>query len=169
MAFTVGTNSYISVADANTYFLSRVGSDNWDSANIDAKEAALVTATAMIDNQAWIGSAVSSSQDLAWPRDNATYNDYRLGHTITIANNVTPQEVLDAVCEQALHLLDNPTLLKGLSQTFESVSVGPISISDSNNDVYRQPTTSYRATNLIRNLISTSGKEGMGATWWRRW
>ena len=166
MALVLNTNSYVSIADADTYFETRIDSANWVDAADEIKEQALVTATALIDDNAWIGSAVSSSQALAWPRKNAIYNDDRLGLQITIADSEIPSRVKTAVYEQALHLIDNEDVLMGQSQTFESISVGSISLSDSNGDTTRTPMKPSTALKPIRPLIR-KGAMGQGAGWWR--
>jgi len=166
MALVLNTNSYVEIADADDYLETRIDSANWFDADDEIKEQALVTATLLIDDNSWIGSAVSSSQALAWPRDNATYNDARLGLSVTFANDEIPSRVKVAVYEQALHLIDNEDLLMGTTQTFESISVGSISISDSNGDVTRTPIKSTQATKSIKPLI-VKGSIGQGAGWWR--
>jgi hypothetical protein len=166
MALVLNTNSYVSIADADTYFETRIDSANWVDASDEIKEQALVTATALIDDNAWIGSAVSSSQALAWPRKNAIYNDDRLGLQVTIAEDELPSRVKTAVYEQALHLIDNEDVLMGQSQTFESISVGSISLSDSNGDTTRTPMKPSTALKPIRPLIR-KGSMGQGAGWWR--
>ena len=166
MALVLNTNSYVSIADADTYFETRIDSANWVAATNEIKEQALVTATALIDDSSWIGSAVSSSQALAWPRKNATYNDDRLGLQVTIADDETPSRVKTAVYEQALHLVDNEDVLVGQSQTFESISVGSISLSDSNGDTTRLPMKPSIVLKSLRPLIR-KGSAGMGAGWWR--
>jgi hypothetical protein len=166
MALVLNTNSYVLIADADTYFETRIDSANWVAATDEIKEQALVTATALIDDNSWIGSAVSSSQALAWPRKNAIYNDDRLGLQITIADSEIPSRVKTAVYEQALHLIDNEDVLMGQSQTFESISVGSISLSDSNGDTTRTPMKPSTALKPIRPLIR-KGSMGQGAGWWR--
>jgi hypothetical protein len=166
MALVLNTNSYVSIADADTYFETRIDSANWVDASDEIKEQALVTATALIDDNAWIGSAVSSSQALAWPRKNAIYNDDRLGLQVTIAEDELPSRVKTAVYEQALHLVNNEDVLMGQSQTFESISVGSISISDSNGDTTKTPMKPSTALKPIRPLIR-KGSVGQGAGWWR--
>jgi hypothetical protein len=166
MALVLNTNSYVLIADADTYFETRIDSANWVAATDEIKEQALVTATALIDDNSWIGSAVSSSQALAWPRKNAIYNDDRLGIQITIADSEIPSRVKTAVYEQALHLIDNEDVLMGQSQTFESISVGSISLSDSNGDTTRTPMKPSTALKPIRPLIR-KGSMGQGAGWWR--
>lgn len=164
MALVLNTNSYVTVAEADTYFETRIDANEFTSASDDLKEEALVTATQLIDNRAWIGIAVSSSQALAWPRKQATYYDPRMGQDITIADTVLPSQVKIAVYEQALHLLQNEDLLAQKTQTFESISVGSISLSDSNGDVSRTSITPSIVLKPLRPLIS----RGMNSnSWWR--
>jgi len=166
MALVLNTNSYVTIADADDYLDSRIDSASWFNSGDEIKEQALVTASLLIDDNPWIGSAVSSSQALAWPRKNAIYTDNRLGLNVTIGVAEVPSRVKVAVYEQALHLINNEDLLAGTTQTFESISVGSISISDSNNDVTRTPIKSTQATKSIKPLL-VRGSVGMGASWWR--
>ena len=166
MALVLNTNSYVELADADTYFETRIDSANWFDSTDEIKEQALVTATQLVDDHAWIGSAVSSSQALAWPRNNAVYWDSRLGMQVTIDDAEIPNLVKVAVYEQALHLVNNEDLLAGTTQTFESISVGSISLTDSNSDVTR---TSIKPSVVMRPLrpLIRKGGTGMGGSWWR--
>ena len=166
MALVLNTNSYVTIAEADLYFETRIDAAEWDSADDTNKEQALVTATQLIDDRHWIGSAVSSSQALAWPRKNAIYYDPRLGQQITIANSEVPSQIKIAVYEQALHLLQNEDLIAQKTQTFESISVGSISLSDSNNDVTKTSITPSIIIKPLRPLIRRDGI-GMGGSWWR--
>jgi len=166
MALVLNTNSYVEIADADTYFETRIDSANWFDTTDEIKEQALVTATQLVDDHAWIGSAVSSSQALAWPRKNVIYQDNRLGMQITIDEATIPSAVKTAVYEQALHLVNNEDLLAGTTQTFESISVGSISLSDSNSDVTRTSIKPSVFMNHIKPLIRR-GTSGIGAAWWR--
>jgi len=166
MALVLNTNSYVTVANADDYFETRIDSANWDSASNNDKEDALVTATQIIDNNPWIGSAVSSSQALAWPRKNARYYDLRMGQEISISDSTVPDLVKIGVYEQALHLLNNEDLLAQTTQTYESISIGSISLSDSNNDVTRISITPAFVIKPLRPLIRR-GSFGMGSSWWR--
>lgn len=166
MPLTVNTNSYVTETEADTYFETRIDSANWIAASTELRESALVTATLLIDDHAWIGAAVSSSQALAWPRNNAIYNDTRLGFNVTIGNTVIPSQVKEAVYEQALHLIDNEDILQGKTQTFESISVGPISISDSDS-TSTIPMKPSLVLKKIRPLLNKAYASGTGASWWR--
>lgn len=163
MALVLNTNSYVTVAEADTYFETRIDAANWVSATDEVKESALVTATALIDENRWIGYAVSSSQVLAWPRSDASYYDPKLGRAITVAEDEVPSRVKIAVYEQALHLVDNEDVLTGKTQTFESISVGSISLSDSNNDVKVTP---FRSPLVMKNITCLLVNGGNNS-WWR--
>ena len=167
MALVLNTNSYVELADADEYFDTRIDSAAWFDASDEVKEQALVTATQLIDNHAWIGAAVSSSQALAWPRKNAVYWDSRLGMQVSIEEDAVPNLVKVAVYEQSLHLVNNEDLLAGTTQTFESISVGSISLSDSNSDVTRTSIKPSVAMKPIRPLIRRGSAGGMGSAWWR--
>jgi hypothetical protein len=166
MALVLNTNSYVTAVEADTYFDTRIDSANWFAAAIEIQEQALVTATQLVDDHAWIGSAVSSTQALAWPRSSAIYFDDRLGTQISVAEDEIPSRVKVSVYEQALHLINNEDLLAGTTQTFESISVGSISLTDSNGDVNRTSIKPSVVMKSIRPLIR-KGSGGVGATWWR--
>lgn len=166
MALVLNTNSYVTIANADSYFDTRIDSAEWENADDDVKEQALVTATQLVDNHHWIGKAVSSSQALAWPRKEAKYYDPRMGQEISIADDAVPSQVKVAVYEQALHLINNEDLLTETTQTFESISIGNISIADSNNDVARISQKPSVVMKQIRPLIR-KGNSGLGGSWWR--
>ena len=166
MALVLNTNSYVTIAQADSYFETRIDSSEWESSDDETKEQALVTATQLIDERHWIGAAVSSSQALAWPRKDAIYYDPRMGQQITIANDEVPSQVKIAVYEQALHLVQNEDLIAQKVQTFESISVGSIRLTDSNGDVTKTSITPSIIIKPLRPLIRRDGI-GMGGSWWR--
>jgi hypothetical protein len=163
MALVLNTNSYVTVETADLYFETRIDSATWFDASDEIKEQALVTATQIVDDHAWIGSAVSPLQALAWPRKNALYYDTRLGMDVSISETTVPDRVSIAVYEQALHLINNEDLLTGKTQTYESISIGNISLSDSNNDVTRVPVKPAILVKTIKPLLSIP----QGNSWWR--
>jgi len=130
-----GTNSYVSLDEADTYFETRLRADDWFETDCEEKEIALVTATSMIDHSRWAGQAVSETQALAWPRIGSVF-DPRLGKTVNFVSTATeaPQEVQDATCELALHLIQNPTIMgkeigtTATTTTPDEISVGSISL-----------------------------------------
>jgi hypothetical protein len=106
----VGTNSYISLADADEYFTARLHSDLWNTAATDEKAQALITATRQIDRLPFRGVKRLSNQALAFPRS---------------PNNDVPWRVLDAVCEEALAILKGiPKRLELQAQGVQSFTIG---------------------------------------------
>lgn len=136
---TVGSataNSYISIADADTYHETHISPETWDNATTDEKCRALQTATRMLDQWFdWHGSPVGSTQALLWPRVGAVGpNGYEL------ASDAIPTLIEQATAELARQLLDadrtadSDVETQGLSQltagsvsmTFRGVSAKPI-------------------------------------------
>lgn len=103
MPLVVGTDTYVSVVDADTYVTDHFRGDDlttWDTAS-DDKEAALREATQYIDanfEDNFVGEIQTTSQTLAWPRVNAVDNAGRLLNGI-------PSAVKDATVELAFSAL----------------------------------------------------------------
>lgn len=101
------SNSYSAVADADTYFSDRLGTDAWTAAITATKEKALVTATRMLDRQTWEGTKTVTTPEhpLAWSRT---------GVTDKYGNDVDPDTLpaafLAGVYELALALLVDLTI-----------------------------------------------------------
>jgi hypothetical protein len=95
LSIAVGTNSYISLADAETYVERLYGPrrDAWDAAATATKNSLLAQATLDIDSQLWRGYKSDEDQALEFPRDGwaTTDDEYTL--------------VEQATVEQALYLL----------------------------------------------------------------
>jgi hypothetical protein len=159
---TVGgedSNTYISLASANTYFESRLNVTNWTSASDDEKNRSLAMATRMLDDlYNFQGCKLTAAAALRWPRSNVYDID---GYYVS--SEAIPTAVEEATCEQALELLKSditstPTLL---SQGFEEAQVGPLKIKA--NLSFQSASTSKNATNAIvgaglGNLKSASGR-----------
>lgn len=105
MAVVVGTNSYITRAEANTYFAEALHAATWDAATDENKDKALVTAFRMIDRQTWEGEKTVSSQVQEFPRTGLTDKDGN-----AVSSSSVPQEVKDGQAELALSLLDDLTV-----------------------------------------------------------
>lgn len=114
---TVGSpdaNSYVTVAEAASYFANRTHSEAWGE--FDGQSAALCTASQMLDwYVGWKGVKTTSTQAMQWPRTDATRGD-----GTEIADDELPPELKVAVYELALSSLeedrtaDNP--LAGIDQ-----------------------------------------------------
>jgi len=113
MALQKGTNSFVSVSESDEYFENRLNSENW-FANDALVEQALVTATGILDDMDWGGTATpTASYPLSWPRD-ITYYDNKSGYFTdleddrsTISEGTIPGDIKKATFELALHLLNN--------------------------------------------------------------
>ena len=98
MALVVGTDAYISQADADAYWLDR-NNAAWAAASSDEKDAAIREATQYLDGEyAWVGSLADYDQVLGWPRVDA-YDDEGRYYT------ATPSKVEQATAELALEAL----------------------------------------------------------------
>lgn len=123
-------DSYLSVADADTYHTNHSNSSDWSGATTDAKERALRIATQYLDaryNSQWRGYKKTTTQALAWPRQNVVDEDGR----VVDADSV-PSKVADATAEMALReVQQTDALLVDVSAPSGSIirkkeKVGPI-------------------------------------------
>lgn len=96
-------NSYASVADADAYFLARLGSASWTGT--EPKKAALISATRMIDRQMWQGTPTEDDQDLAWPRSGVVDR-----YGTAMADDELPADFVLGFYELALALLEDETV-----------------------------------------------------------
>lgn len=144
---TVGgtsSNSYVTLAAAESYFLGRLSVDDWDAADEHEREAALIMATARLDVEPYVGAPVSYLQRLAWPRYGAyTRNGAALSTT------AIPQQVQDATCELALAILTDPEIVSGASglAEFQNLRLGSLDVTP------RAASSSALPANIIRLLM----------------
>lgn len=151
---------YLTVAEADTYFATRLDSDVWAAATPERKAAALTVATQTLDNLEWVGMIRVAGQELAWPRV-GYYFDPRAGYHIELDDQV-PKRIKTACAEMALHLLTNKGLLDSTGSLTE-LTVGPITLKGMT-DVRQTPPHVYDG---IRPLLTTAGGNGRGGMWWR--
>jgi len=106
ITLTVGTNTYITLADAETYHGDRLWADSWTSATDDDKSKALIMACRIIDVQPIKGRKQNLlGQTLQFPR--YLPEDYSIDPMMVpnLVNGEVPDCVKYAQCEQALWLL----------------------------------------------------------------
>lgn len=156
MALSKGTNSYVTVAEADAYFADRVDVVAWTSASAEQKSQALVTATAFLDEMSWTGIAVSDTQTLAFPRS-GTYFDPRVG-TEVVLDETVPRRVVQGVSELAYHLLNNDGLLDDTGGVV-NLRIGSISL----DSIYNPKTIPTNVKRIIKPLLINGGS----TTWWR--
>lgn len=108
-------NSYVTVAEADSYFSSAFKKDSWANADPVDKSALLITASRTLDQfMEWEGSKASETQSMEWPRNGAGFSGI-------------PKRIKDATFELAYYILGNNGL-SFMNQTIDSVKVGPISL-----------------------------------------
>ena len=103
---TVGgasSNSFITLAEAETYMEGRGNKSTWTDASADEKNIALVEATRDISLMCFIGVRASDTQALSWPRDWAINPDDP--NNAYYENTVIPQRVKDATAEYAFQYI----------------------------------------------------------------
>lgn len=145
MALTKGTNSYVTLTEADSYFEDRLDASDWQLAPQSIREQALVTATRILEEKSWEGVSVSETQALAFPRS-GSFADTSRGFSIAFTNdyafpssNETETslgrdiQLLRKACyELAYHLLNNEGLTDNTG-TVESIKVGPIELTEIRN------------------------------------
>lgn len=95
MAITLGTDTYVTVADADTYHTNR-GNTGWTGATTEAKEIALRKATDYLDRQfTFRGYKQTQTQLLDWPRYEAYTDD---GWLVGDQLSNLPKQLTDACC-----------------------------------------------------------------------
>jgi hypothetical protein len=103
MAIEVGTNSYVTLEEANEYFADKLYADEWANADDPTKEKALKEACRRINRLAFKGVKADKTQMLAFPRVMPVFN--RVGVIGFTEDTGVPEAVKHAQCEEALALL----------------------------------------------------------------
>lgn len=122
------SDTYITVAEADSYHTDYNPGSAWDSASQADKEAAIRAATQYLETQySYIGQITDASQALAWPRVAAKDKfDNSLTGTFydkdgRILQTPYPQQVMDACAELALIAL-NGTLFVSQSTKDDEIA-----------------------------------------------
>lgn len=102
MAVIVGTDVYLSVADADAYWTAR-NEAQWNG-TADAKEAALIEATQYIDGAYNFIGNYNTANVLAWPRHNAFVEKGNFAG-ISYDSDTIPPQIENACAELALEAL----------------------------------------------------------------
>lgn len=154
MALEKGVNSYVTLAEAYTYFDGRLNSTAWDVAEDPIRTQALITATIFIDNMSWKGNSLSPDQPLAFPQE-GEYFDPKLGLNVPLSP--VPKRIEQGVMELALHFLTNPDVAKHTGGV-TNIQVGNIKLEDVSKPV--------RIPNLVMSIVKPL-MANQSSTWWR--
>ncbi len=117
MTIVLYKNSFVTAEEAQAYFEERYDSAQWFTLADEEQEKLLITATKKINAFDFCGEKAEKEQTLQFPRDYGT-----------------PQDIKDAVCEEAIQILKNSNdpHLKNKEQGISSISLGAGSVSYSN-------------------------------------
>lgn len=152
--------SYISVADADTYFTAR-GNAVWAAADVADKEQALRKGTDYMEGvyrPLWKGYRTYGTQALCWPRQNVPIEDTPqqgfVYPTTYVGPNAIPPEVKKACSELAVRALSGD-LAPDVARVPSMTRVGDIEVQyDPSEPVW----TRFRAVdNIVRIFLSRSG------------
>lgn len=126
----VNADSYISVANADTYHGNNLNVTDWTGATTADKEKALKMATRLLDERVdWIGTKNSSTQALRWPRAAVTDPDGYAVETTEI-----PTAVTNAAAEFGKFLLAENLVDDSDGKGIQSVKAGSVEITFDKND-----------------------------------
>lgn len=144
MTITVGENTYVSLADADTYYVLSTQFDAWDALTDDQKERSLATATRMIDRQSWAGTKTSQAQDLQWPRTGVLY-----ANGDEVDPDEVPAQIIEAEILLALMIFQNPAIE---SQTNTAGNIKHLVAGTAEVEYFR-PTRGTRFPTSVQELI----------------
>lgn len=122
MALTVGTDSYCTLAEAETYMGTLTFKSAWTGTDA-AKEAVLKQAARLLDTLRWKGVRTSSTQAMQWPREGVLDRD---GYYVE--NDAYPTQIKNAQAELALRLISEDRTADSGAIVPESLTVGSLRI-----------------------------------------
>jgi hypothetical protein len=138
-------NSYVTLAEAETYMEGRLDNATWDGESNDNKNRALVMGTNVmgtnrLEQEEYEGVPTTSTQRLKWPRMGLLDDD---GYSYDEDTVIRP--IKEALYELALALINGELDLKDTGlEGFENVAVGPLNVT---------PRASRRAGHLPQQVI----------------
>jgi hypothetical protein len=134
-------NSYVTLAEADSYFETVPDSANWDNKTDDQKNRALISATRWIDNQVFYGDRCDVEQALSWPR-----NNYHVDR-VELTCSVIPADIKYATYELARALANDPESITGSTGDtglYEAVKLGDLEV---------KYNTASQATGTVNNVF----------------
>ena len=118
-------NSYVTLAEADTYFETTPESSTWDNKTDDQKNRALIAATRWIDSLIFEGDRCDENQALKWPR-----NNYHVDR-VELTCSAIPNNIKYAQYELARALANDTDAITGTTGkdgNFEEVRLGDIQV-----------------------------------------
>ena len=122
---SASANSYVTLAEANTYFETVPDSSTWDDKTDDQKNRSLISSTRWIDSLNFYGDRCDTSQALSWPR-----NNYHVDR-VELTCSAIPADIKYAVYELARALVNDTNSITGNTGDtglFEEVKLGELEV-----------------------------------------
>jgi hypothetical protein len=142
-------NSYASVADGDAYHEGHLYATAWTGASADARAAALVMATRLIDAQfQFDGRRAQAAQRLQWPRVDCRDPDADGWNGGTVGAATVPRNVLEATCETARALIIEDRTANPLGEGLKFTSMGDLQQTFDKTD--RRPVIPHVAQSLLQ-------------------
>jgi len=158
-AGSASANSFVTLAEANTYMEARLNSTLWDAATDDSKNRSLIEATRELGNLSWQGYTAADTQALAWPREWVTDPD---SPTLDYYDSTEiPTRLKNATCELAFQFIKAGTTDVAALDSTSGVIRKKIDVLETE---YAEPWTRAkglarypRVLGFIRPLLASSG------------
>lgn len=128
---TADANSYVTVAEADAYFDTRLNATAWLSAEPAVKERGVIMASRLLDSMyEWDSFPSASTQALQWPRTGLL----AANQISFVPNDAIPKELKNAASEFALALIAGGTNDLTANSDVETLGItqltaGPVSMS----------------------------------------
>ena len=138
---SASANSYVTLAEANTYFETVPDSSTWDDKTDDQKNRSLISSTRWIDSLNFYGDRCDTGQALSWPR-----NNYHVDR-VELTCSAIPADIKYAAYELARALVNDTDSITGNTGDkglYEEVKLGELEV---------KYNTSSQATGTVNNVF----------------
>jgi hypothetical protein len=138
---SASANSYVTLAEANTYFETVPNAATWDDKTTDQKNRALISATRWIDTLNYYGDRCDEDQALKWPRNNYDVDG------VELECSLIPNDIKYATYELARALANDTDAITestGTTGIYDEVELGDLRVKYSK---------SSQATGTINNVF----------------
>ena len=144
MTLVVGTNTYITAANAEIYLGDSIRYATWSALSEAYKEQALISAARMLSRQKWQGTPNVEGQALSFPRSGLVDRE-----GVTIPEEEVPTDVINAQCELAIALVAKASIetTTDSSSNLKTAKAGSTSIE------YFRPIPGTRFPTIVNELI----------------
>ena len=129
-------NSYVTLAEANTYFETVPDSSTWTNKTDDQKNRALISACSELDNLQFLGVRCDTDQALKWPRNNYAVDG------VSLECSSIPLNIKKAQYLLARELANDPTAItgnKGTAGVAKKIKLGNMEIENSEESLSSGP------------------------------